>query len=424
MDLYVERSALGGTVRIPGSKSHTIRALAIAALAEGTSHIFEPLDSLDTRACARVCEELGARVRFGDDWLVEGVGGAPECPDDVLDVGNSGTSLYVTLSMAALGKGWSVFTGDEQIRSRPAAPLLKALNDLGAEAWSTRDNGRAPLLVRGPLKGGAATIDCPTSQYLTSLLISLPLAKTDTEITVNSLNEHPYVDITLGWLDGQGVAYERDGFERFRISGGQTYKAFKKAIPADFSTATFFLVAAAITGSEVVLLGLDRDDTQGDKAVVDMLAAMGAEIEWLPDGVCVRGRGLSGGEFDLNATPDALPAMAVAACFAKGTTRLVNVPQARIKETDRIAVMREELTKLGATITELPDGLVIEGGVLEGTTVSGHGDHRVVMALAVAGLAATGRTVVTTAEAAAVTFPTFVELMNSLGARVEGETVL
>ena len=421
MNLNVERSALGGSVRIPGSKSHVIRALAVATLADGTSHIYEPLDSLDTRACVRVCEGLGARIRLGEDWLVEGVGGKPACPDDVLDVGNSGTTLYVTLAMAALGSGWSVFTGDEQIRSRPAAPLLKALGDLGAEAWSTRGNGRAPLLVRGPLKGGSAAIECPTSQYLTSLLLSSPLAEGDTDIEVLSLNESPYVGMTLGWLDEQGIPYERDGFERFHVTGGQAYKPFKKTIPADFSSATFFLVAAAITGSEVTLVGLDRDDTQGDKAVVDMLAAMGAEIEWLDDGLRVRGGALKGGEFDLNATPDALPAMAVAGCFAEGETRLINVPQARIKETDRIAVMREELTKLGASVQELPDGLVLEGGELTGDTVSGHDDHRVVMALAVAGLGAAGRTVVTTAEAAAVTFPDFVELLNTLGARIEAE---
>jgi len=419
--LFVERSSIGGTVRIPGSKSHTIRALAVATLAEGTSHVYEPLDSLDTQACVAVCRGLGARVRTGDDWLVEGTGGEPACPNDVLDVGNSGTTLYVTLSMAALGSGWSVFTGDEQIRSRPAGPLLDALTTLGAEALSTRGNGCAPLLIRGPLRGGKVAIECPTSQYLSSLLISAPLAEGDTEIEVLKLNEQPYVAMTLGWLDDQGIRYEREGFERFRVPGGQSYRAFKKAIPADFSSATFFLCAAVVSGSEVTLLGLEKDGTQGDEAVLDYLAAMGAEVEWVEGGVRVRGRELRGGEFDLNATPDALPAMAATACFATGETRLVNVPQARIKETDRLAVMREELVKMGGRVEELPDGLVVQGGGLKGAVVDGHADHRVVMALAVAGLAAEGRTEVTTAEAAAVTFPNFVELMNALGARIEAE---
>ncbi len=205
------------------------------------------------------------------------------------------------------------------------------------------------------------------------------------------------------------------------MPGGQRYRAFDRPVPGDFSSATFFLVAAAITGSEITLVGLDRSDTQGDKVVLDYLAAMGAAIEWLPEGVRIRGGELRGGEFDLNATPDALPAMAVAACFAEGETRLVNVPQARIKETDRIAVMARELAKMGGRVVELPDGLVVQGGGLRGAVVDGHGDHRVVMALAVAGLAAPGRTEVTTAEAAAVTFPNFVDLMRSLEARIRQE---
>ncbi len=421
MKLVVERSALSGSARIPGSKSHTIRAAVIASLADGVSTIREPLDSLDTLACVRVCRGLGAQIQAEArtaNWTVTGTGGKLAPPEDVLDVGNSGTTLYVTLSTAALGRGWSVFTGDEQTRRRPAGPLLEALRALGAEAFSTRGNGLAPIVIRGPLRGGHASIECPTSQYLTSLLLNCPLAEGDAVIDVPLLNEQPYVEMTLSWLDRQGIRYEREGFRRFRVPGRQSYKPFDLAIPADFSSATFFLCAAAITGSEVTLLGLDRNDSQGDKAVLDYLAAMGAGVEWLPDGVRVRGGQLRGGEFDLNATPDALPAMAVAACFASGETRLVNVPQARIKETDRIAVMRQELSKMGARVEELPDGLVVRGGGLRGAEVDGHADHRVVMALAVAGMAASGRTEITTAEAAAVTFPNFVELMAGLGARI------
>ena len=418
MELVVERSRLSGSARIPGSKSHTIRALAIATLADGTSELRAPLESLDTEACVRVCRGLGADVSRGEAWRVTGTGGAPACPADVLDVANSGTTLRVALTMAALGEGWSVLTGDAQIRVRPAGPLLEALRGLGAEAFSTRGNGCAPIVVRGPLRGGKVALACPTSQYLTSLLLGCPLARGDSEIEVTELNEAPYVEMTLGWLDAQGIRYERDGLRWLRVPGGQAYHAFQRAVPADFSSATFFLVAAAATGSELTLLGLDPADTQGDKAVVDMLAAMGAEVAWEADGLRVRGRGLRGAELDLNATPDALPALAVAGCVAEGETRLVNVPQARIKETDRIRTMREELTKMGARVAELPDGLVVQGGALRGAAVNGHADHRVAMALAVAGLAAEGPTRVATAEAIGVTFPTFVELMDGLGARL------
>jgi 3-phosphoshikimate 1-carboxyvinyltransferase len=169
----------------------------------------------------------------------------------------------------------------------------------------------------------------------------------------------------------------------------------------------------------VTVLGLDMNDPQGDKAVLDYLRQMGARVEVLPNGIRVQPDNLKGCRIDLNATPDALPMMAVVACFAEGKTTLANVPQARIKETDRIAMMRQELTKLGAKITELPDGLVIERSNLTGAEVDGHGDHRIAMALAVAGCSIPGRTVVHSAESATVTFPTFMDCMRIIGADIK-----
>lgn len=418
--ILVENSTLNGTVRIPGSKSHTIRAVIIASLADGTSHIEHPLDSWDTQAAVTMGRAFGAEINTGSEWIVRGTAGRLQVPDNVVDVGNSGTTLYFGLGMAALGDGWAVLTGDEQIRSRPAGPLLAALEALGARAFSTRANGCAPIVIRGPLQGGHAQIECPTSQYLSSLLISCPLAERDTELTVPLLNERPYVEMTLSWLDRQGVDVEHDAqMRRFRIPGGQSYGGFRETIPADFSSATFFLCAAAITGSELTLLGLDMTDTQGDKAIVEMLQTMGAQVEVGPDFVRIRGGDLVGAELDLNATPDALPALAVTACFARGETRLVNVPQARLKETDRIAVMKETLTAMGADVEELKDGLIIRESKLRGTRLRGYGDHRVVMALAIGGLGADGTTEVDTAESVRVTFPNFVELMQSVGGRME-----
>jgi 3-phosphoshikimate 1-carboxyvinyltransferase len=224
--------------------------------------------------------------------------------------------------------------------------------------------------------------------------------------------------MTLDWLTRQGIRFEANGLTSFRIPPRQKYHAFKRQVPGDFSSATFFLVAGAVTDSDVTLLGLDMADEQGDREVVRMLEAMGAEVSVSMTGVRIRRRTLDAQEFDLNATPDALPAMAVAASLAKGETRLVNVAQARVKETDRIAVMAAELRKMGAKIKEREDGLVIRGGRLKGAEVCGHNDHRVVMALAVAGLAAEGETTIDTAECAAVTFPNFVELMQKLGGRM------
>jgi 3-phosphoshikimate 1-carboxyvinyltransferase len=398
--------------------------------------------------------------------IVEGSGGELAVSEDVVDVGNSGTTLYLGIGTAALAGGLTIFTGDEQIRRRSAAPLLSALAQLGATALSTRGSGCAPIVTGGGLRCGPVAIESPTSQYLSSLLLAAPLAAPTggpgtadaaanpgaaTDIDVLLLNERPYVEMTLWWLDSQGIRYEREGYERFRIPGGQRYHAFDTGIPADFSSATFLACAAAITGSTLTLEGLDMSDPQGDKAVLGILAEMGCTVEEGDGAVTVRGPreafdeeagfarpSLSGGTFDLNAIPDALPALAVAACFAREPVELSNVPQARAKETDRVAVMAAELGRMGALVEELPDGLRVRpraggGGnargapanttpvapPLTGARVHGHGDHRVVMALAVAGLGAAGETTVDTAEAAAVTFPGFFEVLRSLGASIE-----
>jgi len=415
MNLIVRPSNLSGIVAIPGSKSHTIRAVAIAALAQGRSVLRRPLMSADTEAAIRAAVAFGAEATCDEDWKLCGVGGQPRVPDDVIDVANSGTTECIMAAVAALAEGYTVFTGDEQIRRRPVEPLLQALRDLGAEAFTTRGNGCAPFVIRGPLRGGKTAIACPTSQYLTALLLACPLAQGDTEIEVLELNEQPYVEMTLHWLDRQSIEYDRVRLERLWIPGGQRYGCFDAAIPADWSSATFFLCAGAMGSGTITLTGLDMNDPQGDKAVVEMLRQMGARIEETPEGLVVSGGDLRGTKLDLNATPDALPALAVTACFAEGETRLVNVPQARLKETDRLAVMAQELTKLGADVEELADGLVIRQSKLRGALVEGHGDHRVVMALAVAGTFAEGETTITTAEAVGVTFPNYVELMQSLG---------
>jgi 3-phosphoshikimate 1-carboxyvinyltransferase len=411
---------LNGSVLIPSSKSHTVRALIFGLLADGTSVIRNPLISGDTEAALSAVRGLGAEVEELDGvWNVKGLGGKIVPAENVVDVLNSGTTLYIAMTVAALADGSTVFTGDEQIRSRPAENLMKALRDLGATAYSTRGNGCAPLVIGGPVKGGETSIECPTSQYLSSLLIGLPLADNKSVINVPLLHEQPYVVMTLKWLSELGIkiAHNED-MSRFDIEPGQKYKSFDKQMAGDFSTATFFLCAAAISGKEVTLEGLDMTDTQGDKQVVEYLRSMGAVIDECPEGLKVNGSQLKGAVLDLNATPDALPAIAAAACFAEGKTEIVNVPQARLKETDRIAVMYQELKKLGADIEELEDGLVINGGTLKGGEVCGHADHRVVMSLCLAGLRTEGCVTVDTAEAVAVTFPDFAEIMNSLGAAI------
>jgi 3-phosphoshikimate 1-carboxyvinyltransferase len=423
MRLVCRRSRLRGEVRIPGSKSHTIRAIAIAGLAEGESAIRAPLDSNDTRSAAAAYRALGAEIELGPEaWRVKGTGGMIRAPEDVIHVGNSGVTLRTGMgSCALLREGMAVLTGDEQIRRRPAGPLAESLNDLGAQVRSTRGTGSAPFVVEGRLRGGETSIEGVTSQYVSSLLVNAPLADGDSIVRVPVLNEAPYVEMTLDWLGRQGVSFEQEDLREFRLPGGQQYRPVNRAIPADFSSATFFLGAGALGENDVLLRGLDMSDTQGDKAVVDYVRQMGADVEVAADAIRVRAAALTGCEIDLNATPDALPTLAVLGCFARGKTRLVNVPQARLKESDRISVMASELKKLGGRAEELEDGLVVHESRLEGADVEGHGDHRVVMALAVAGCATPGTTVVHGAEAAAVTFPEFADCLASLGGDVTRE---
>ncbi len=423
MRLICRQSLLRGEVTIPGSKSHTIRAVAIASLAEGESAIRAPLESNDTRAAVEAYRALGAEIETEKGlWRVRGTGGGIGVPENVIDVRNSGVTLRTAMGTCALLRdGMAVLTGDEQIRRRPAGPLAQSLNDLGGRVRSTRGTGSAPFVIEGRLRGGETTIEGTTSQYVTGLLISAPLADGESRIHVTKLNEAPYVEMTLDWLRRQGIQFEQDGLAEFRVPGGQAYRPVERAIPADWSSATFFLGAGALGENAITLRGLDTSDTQGDKAVADYLRQMGAEVTVSGDGIRVRPRQLVGCELDLNATPDALATLAVLGCFASGTTRLVNVPQARIKESDRITAMATELRKMGARVEELADGMVVHESKLRGAEVECYGDHRIVMALAVAGCCIPGTTVVAGAEAAAVTFPEFADCMRALGAQLASE---
>jgi 3-phosphoshikimate 1-carboxyvinyltransferase len=423
MQIVSRKSRLKGTVSIPASKSHTIRAVAIAALAEGQSLIHNPLTSADATSAVSTYRALGATIDTTDPtlWKVTGTGGQIKVPALPVDVGNSGTTLNIALGSAALsGPGETItFVGDHQTQSRPVGPILNSLSDLGAKSISVNDNGKAPAKVTGRLVGGKTSIACSTSQYLSSLLLCTPLAEKDSEINVTLLNEPGYAQMTLDWLDSQGIKYRKQQMKKFNVRGRQSYKPFDRPVPADFSSATFFLCAGALIGEQVTLRGLDFKDSQPDKAVVEYLKGMGAKITVNADSVVVDAAGLKGIEIDMNKTPDALPAMSVTAAFAEGETRLVNVPQARGKETDRIACMAKELRKLSVQVEELPDGLVIQGGRPKAAQVHGWGDHRIVMAMALAGLLLDEPLTVDTAEAMSVTFPDYVKLMRSLGAQME-----
>ncbi len=424
---------------MPSSKSHTIRALLIAACADGTSRIENVLDSADAASCIAAIRTLGATVNVSPERGAAGglavevippaggiLGGGAGHPAAHIDVGNSGTTLYLLTGLAALRPGGICFDGDESIRRRSAALLHDALRELGAtvtppagDPEGARGAGYAPYCVTGPPQAGrTVAVESPTSQYLSALLLMAPLipapmSESSTGVTtgfdIRLLYERPYVDMTCWWLDRQGIEYSRQGYEFFGVRAGQRYRPFERALPGDYSSATFWFCAAAVTGGSVEVRGLAPDDVQGDRQVLEILRELGCSVEQEADVVRVSGPVTSGGRFDLNAMPDALPALAVVGCFAPAPVELVNVPQAREKETDRIAVMAAELGRLGARVEELTDGLVVypAESTLPGGTVSSHGDHRVAMAMAVAALGASGPVAIEDAGAAAVTYPEF-----------------
>ncbi len=427
MKIKVSKSVLHGSVSVPGSKSHTIRAIVAALLAEGKSYIRNPLVSDDTESALYAARKLGAKFKDSLDngvlvWEIEGTGGNLSNPkDEIIYLGNSGTSLRLLTGAVATTDLKICFDGDSSLRGRPMGPLISAMSKLGAKITSS-EGGKCPLTVKGPLRGGQTIVEGKSSQFVSSLLFAAPLAKKDTEIHVIKLNEKSYVDVTVDWLKFLNIdfVFEPD-YSKFVIKGGQKYNSFSKTMPADFSTASFPLVASAITKSPISIKNLDFEDRQGDKELFDILEKMGMRIEIFSDEVNIRKNGILIGdkEINMNNMPDALPIMAIAACFAKGKTTLNKAPHARIKETDRIAAMAQELKKMGAKIEELNDGLVIQGTKLHSATVNGYGDHRIIMSLCIAGMALDGETIVENAGDFAVTYPGFIKDFQKLGANIE-----
>ena len=420
MDLLVGRSPnLHGPVRIPPNKSHSFRALIMAALAEGTSKITAPMVSHDWMLGTEALEMMGATIEPRADkvWEVVGTGGKLKTPDDVLNCGNSGIILRFFTALAACCDGYTILSGDHSLRHiRLCQPLIDALNSLGAWAVSSKGDGHAPVIVRGRLKGGHAEIDGMDSQPVSALLIASALADAPTELIVKRPGEKPWVGVTLHWMDKVGVEYSNDNYEHYRIRGKGGWNAFDARIPLDWSAAAYPIAAAVLTeDSEIRLPGMDFKDVQGDKGIVTVLQQMGADIEIGENEIIARSSKLTGREIDCNDFIDQFMLLAVIATAAEGETVLTNAEVCRYKECDRIAEMAKALKAMGADVEERPDGLVIRKSALHGARLDSRADHRMVMTLSVAGLMATGQTIVSNIECVKKTFPDYVNQMQAVG---------
>jgi len=415
--------SLHGTVKIPPNKSHSFRALIMAALADGKSRIISPAVSNDWMRGIEALEMFGASIepKAEEVWEITGTAANLTTPDDVVDCGNSGIILRFFMGLAACCEGYSVLSGDHSIRHiRLAQPLIDALNSLGAWAISTKGDGHAPVVVRGRIKGGEAEIDGMDSQPVSALLIAASMGERPTDLTVRRPGEKPWVGVTLDWLSRCGVEIENENFERYRIPGGCRWSAFETSIALDWSAALYPIVAALISPeSEIHVPGMDMNDSQGDKAVINILKEMGADIEVAENEVIARSSKLTGREIDCNDFIDQFMLLGVVGAAAEGETRLVNAEVARHKECDRIAQMHHALKEMGADVEERDDGLVIRKSTLNGSALDSMNDHRMVMTLAVAGLTATGQTLISNVECVKKTFPDFVAQMQGIRCDME-----
>ncbi len=423
MRFFVSKSSLKGTTRIPGNKSATARAIILGGLAEGVSRVGNPLPGIDSYSIVNMMRALGAKIDTNKqgEWVFEGVANRPRVPGCVLDAGNSGTGYYMITAVASLIDGYSVVSGDYQICYRPAQPLIDGLNNLGAKVFSTRNSGTAPLVVRGPIKGGSTSMPGVNSQWLTPLLIAGALTPEGVAIRVKDLVEIPYVNMTMAWMKRADATVSHKNYEEFIVPGNQRYKGFETDVPADWGTSGYPMIAAAITESKVTFEGMDPDDFAGERKYPHIIREMGGKVTFSDDGRTVTVEGgseLHGIEIDCSGTPDAVPALSVLGCRATGRTVLKNIGASRLKETDRTRSIKEELTKMGGRFEETQDSLTIYQSDLKAAKIDGRHDHRIVMATAVAALMADGVTEISDAEYCGVSFPNFYELMVSLGAKI------
>jgi len=419
--LNSEYSQINGKIAIPPSKSHTQRAIILASLSKGESLIKDYLDTDDSAQLINSCKQLGASiVKQGKDLFIEGTGGHLQQPQGGINVGNSGIALRFLTAIASLLSEKVTISGDSLLKkTRGMQPLIDALGKLGVSIVS--DNGYAPVSVKGPLVPGKTELVGQDSQFVSALLIAAAFCEGNTTIDVYDAGELPYLDMTLEWLDRLGVSYTREDYRRFSVKGGKTRRPFTYRVPGDLSSCAFPLAAALVTRSSLEISNVNLNDSQGDRHLIDVFKKMGAEISYDQERdklYVAAGAELTGAAFDINAIIDAIPILSVVACFAKGTTHLYNAEIARHKECDRLSCTADALRQMGALIKEEAGGLVIEGSKLCGSSLSSYGDHRMALALAVAGLGAKGKTSIKNAECCKKTYPDFVNDMQALGAKI------
>lgn len=415
-------ASISGQVNVPGSKSLSNRALLLAALADGETHLTNLLDSDDIRHMLNALKSLGIDYRLSDDktqcWVKGNKGQFNKVNEVELFLGNAGTAMRPLCAALAASKGIFALTGEPRMEERPIGALVDALSQAGAKIEYLKNPGYPPLKIVGQdLRGGEIQVDgSVSSQFLTAVLMAAPLFQQDTQITiVGELVSKPYINITLNTMAQFGIEVENNNFQRFIVKGNQCYQSPGKfMVEGDASSASYFLAAGAIKGGTVKVTGVGAKSVQGDIKFADVLEAMGAKIRWGNEFIEVTGAPLTAIDMDMNHIPDAAMTIATTALFAKGTTRISNIYNWRVKETDRLCAMATELRKVGASVVEGHDFIeVTPAENLVEATIDTYDDHRIAMCFSLVALSDTA-VIINDPECTAKTFPDYFQRLASI----------
>jgi 3-phosphoshikimate 1-carboxyvinyltransferase len=426
--LEISKSFLEGNIRCPPSKSYTHRAIAIASLAEGKSTISNPLLSRDTIATISGCKMFGIKIEKANQNFncIEILGKNQfETPKGVIDAENSGTTIRILTSMAALVKnGYTILTGDDSLKTRPMQPLISALNQLGVHAFSSNEKNTPPLIVKGGgIKGGVVSIEGGiSSQFISSLLISCSYALTDVEIRVKGKQVSiPYITSTIETMKKFGVSIEHNKeYLNYYISNYK-YTPTDFTIPGDFSSASLIIAAGVLCGGKIVIGGVNFQYPQGDMEIIDIVRQMGGDIKVNKEKgqVIIYGsNSLDGIECNLVNCPDLLPVVSIISLKARTPVRIYGIAHARFKETDRVSIITNEFRKMGVDVSEREDEVLINPiKNLKNVEFDSHNDHRLFMAFTIASML-TNKSIVRGAESIDVSYPSFINEIKRLGANV------
>jgi len=416
--LKVKRGTLRGEAHAPPSKSYTHRALILGFLANGRTILENPLISEDTLSTVQAIELLGGQVYTTSRFCrVDSSFPNIEVTSEIINVRNSGTTMRLLTGVAGLFPWYTVLLGDRSIRRRPIEPLLEALRELGAWAQTTRGTGCPPVIVRGPLTGQRARIRGDlSSQFVSALLIATPLNKEPTTLeVVGERVSAPYLQVTLELVRRFGGKVEETE-SGYQIQPMESYRAAQVRVPGDFSSASVLLVGAAASGGEVRVTGLDREGSQGDRAILDILREFEAHVEVDEDTVTVGGGFLKAHDVDCRDNPDLFPPLAVLATQAEGKSTFFNVKHLIVKESDRLGQMAHWIRAMGGKVGVENGKLWIQGpSKLTGTEIECENDHRIFMAGVLLGLLAEGETKVSHPFSYAISYPTFLDDLRRLG---------